>query len=294
MERNVCVIINPSANRGRTAAAEERVRDCFDSFNIPHAVILTRAPGHAAEIAAGAAGKNGSFTDIIAVGGDGTLNEVINGAAGNKIDIGIIPAGSGNDFIKSFTRKKRSLPEWARAALFSPSRAIDAGICNGRYFINGVGIGFDGEVVAARKTNNIGGFVGYLLSVLKLVVTYREQNYSIHIDKEEFNGRYFLITIGNGTTFGGGFRLTPEAVPDDGLLDICLIKKIGLLKRYINIPKAVAGKHKSVREVSFLKAGKLRIKADKPLNAHFDGESYKSESFDIPLLPGFVSMRLPT
>jgi len=249
---------------------------------VPYEMVLTSGPKHATELARSAPGPV-----VVAVGGDGTINEVANGLIGSGKRLGIIPTGSGNDFIKSV--RIPSAPSLALDLLVSGKRVeVDVGIVechenhplvegeafsSQRYFINGVGVGFDAAVAA--KTGEISFLTGvplYLLAVLKTLGPYRSPNFDITIDDFRQRARKLLIAVGNGRCAGGGFYLTPDAKVDDGELDVCLVEDISILNILRVMPRVMRGNHHNMKHVNFLRGKQIMLSAQERFYVHADGE----------------------
>ena len=226
------------------------------------------------------------ITDIVVLGGDGTLNEVINGTRDLSIPLGIIPLGSGNDFVKNI-EIGRTPQEQIDSAVEGIPRSVDIGICNGRRFHNGIGVGFDGRIVHDRSHHPtwLKGHAGYYYHVIKVLGTYNDQKFIIETDGQKQKTRLIGLTIGNGTTFGGGFKLTSRAKIDDGKLDICLIGSMPPLKRFLNIYRLSLGTHWTMKEISYQRVSNLRIHHNNFLQAHIDGEYLGNPPFDIQVIP---------
>jgi len=289
MKRRILVIVNPAAGKGNAKKALPLVREKLLGSGTDFELLLTGHKGHATELARKNAKK---FSDIVVVGGDGTLNEVVNGMAGSRAVLGVVSAGSGNDFLKSMGLCC-DLEEEIFQALNGKARTIDLGVCNGRYFINGVGVGFDGKVVEdmARGGPLFKGPLGYYMTVLKLLFSYREREMTVILDKKIHKEKIFMLTVANGTTFGGGFRITPQAKLDDGILDVCKIRAIGLLRRYVHVREVTKGTHGSMPEVEMLRAKKVRIESPVRTACHIDGEVFGSGPYDIRIVPKAISVR---
>ena len=166
----------------------------------------------------------------------------------------------------------------------------DMAVCNKKYFINGVGIGFDGEVVKTMgKKRILPGHLGYLLTVVQKIFLYREKNVEIFVDNIWRTERMFMITVANGSRYGGGFLVAPQSRIDDGELDIVLIKEIAPLKRISYLPKVETGKHLQLSLIEVLQKNKIIIKSSSVLTAHLDGELMESDVFDIKIEPAKIS-----
>ncbi|MEM6829324.1 MAG: diacylglycerol kinase family protein [Bacteroidota bacterium] len=233
-----------------------------------------------------------TFTDLIIIGGDGTVNEVVNGLK-HDIPIAIIPSGTGNDFIKNIEIGK-TVKEQFKTAIEGKIRHVDLGICNDRKFVNGVGIGFDGQIVEdmfSKRVPLLKGHAAYYYHVLRILAGYRERAFDYQIDGSKIQKELILLTVANGTTFGGGFQLTPDARIDDGLLAVCEIGRFSPIKRFMNIHKLSNGTHDTLSSVRFHQARKVKIEKNLLLYAHIDGERMGRPPFDIQILPGALKIR---
>jgi diacylglycerol kinase (ATP) len=232
------------------------------------------------------------FTDVFIVGGDGTLNFFINRYPNISIPLSIFKGGSGNDFAWKLYGNK-SFEAQLETALNGAAKPVDAGLCNGYYFLNGVGIGFDGEVVQAmgKKRFISAGYLAYLWTVLKKIAFYREKELKLIYNGEEKTGKFFLLSVANGSRYGGGFMVAPHAVVNDGLLDLVEIRCIHRFRRVFYLPKVEKGKHLGLSFVSSTLVKKIIIQSTSKVAAHLDGEFMLSDYFDIELLPGKFRFR---
>ena len=165
-------------------------------------------------------------------------------------------------------------------------RIVDAGICNGRYFLNGVGIGFDGEVVKAMGTKKYfsAGYLAYLLTVARKIFFFEAKHLQVTTSQVIWNGQAFMVTIANGSRYGGGFLVAPQAVVNDGLLDLVIVPEITFLKRIQYLPKVGKGKHLDLTEMS--RSARVTIESGQIMAAHLDGELMESARFEIECLAG--------
>jgi diacylglycerol kinase (ATP) len=233
-----------------------------------------------------------SFTDLVIMGGDGTIHEAVNGLKHN-IPVSIIPAGTGNDYIKCLSIGQ-SLEDQLHTVINGDITEVDLGECNGRKFANGMGVGFDGQIVADmqnRKTPFLSGHAKYYYHVLHILSGYRSRSYRVTVDNKFHDKKMILLTIAKGTTFGGGFKLTPHAKVDDGKLALCEIATIPGWKRYANVLSLQNGSHDRLREVSLTKATSLEIEENPLLEAHIDGEYLGRPPFKIKVLPKALKVR---
>jgi len=251
---------------------------------------FTEYRGHATELVSEQLSQN--YTDLMIVGGDGTLNEAINGLKNRDIPISIISMGTGNDFSKAIKLPK-SLKKQILTAIHGKNTLIDVGSCNERLFINTMGFGFDGKVVEEmeRKGKQFGGHLAYLYTVLRIVTTFPEPTVKFSVDGKTYKQPVFLMAINNGTTFGGGFQITPDAKLDDGLFDICLIGKISPMRRLMNFPKMQLGVHKGMEEIQMLRGKDILVESQPEITAHLDGEMVGQPPFKVKILPKYLLVK---
>lgn len=235
----------------------------------------TTHPGHGTELARALA-RDG-VARVVAVGGDGLVHEVANGlltaGAGNTA-LGIVPAGSGNDFAK-LTGVYRHTPERAIARLVSAMvRRFDVGSVFGEHFVNTLGFGFGPEVVRIRNAMpGLTGFVSYLVPVLRAFAGFIPPEYEVASAERIERGAIMMLEVCNGTTAGGSYRFAPDADPADGMLDACLIRRVGLVRFLRALPRVMRGTHLGMREVAVWRTRELTVRSPHvPLLAHLDGE----------------------
>lgn len=290
MSKKIFVIWNPFAG-GKALKICKKLSEKLNDLQVDYQVFDTNKSKSATRTVAEFLDE--SFTDLIIIGGDGTINESVNGLK-YDIPVSILPAGTGDDFIKNVSIGK-SLDEQIETAINGKVRRIDLGQCNDRKFVNGVGIGFDGQIVedmASKRVPLLSGHAAYYYHVLRILGGYKERKFDYEIDGESLQKDLILLTVGNGTTFGGGFNLMPEAKIDDGLLEICEIGKVSGLRRFLNIHKLSNGTHGSLKEINFYKARSVKVNANDLLFAHIDGERMGKPPFDIKILQKALQLRI--
>ena len=233
-----------------------------------------------------------AFTDVFIVGGDGTLNYFINRYPNISIPLSIFKGGSGNDFAWKLYGNT-SIEAQLETVMKSAPKPVDAGLCNGYYFLNGAGIGFDGEVVQAmgKKRFFSAGYLAYLWTVIKKIAVYREKELKLVYNGEQKTDKFFLLSIANGSRYGGGFKVAPQAVVNDGFLDLVEIRCIHRLRRIFYLPKVEKGKHLDLSFVSATRIKRILIQSSAKVAAHLDGEFMLSDYFDIEVLPGKFKFR---
>ena len=168
------------------------------------------------------------------------------------------------------------------------TKKIDVGKVNGKYFINGLGIGFDAWVVKkSLSVKMLRGNLVYLYSVLTTLFNYKSTHLKIEMNNSHFDNEFFMLTVGNGPALGGGFKLTPNARIDDHLFDICLINTMAIGQILMNLVKVYSGKHIYHPKVETFQTEKLLVKSDKPFAAHVDGEilGYNLTELNISIEP---------
>ncbi|MEA2095326.1 MAG: diacylglycerol kinase family protein [Candidatus Cloacimonadota bacterium] len=283
-------IVNSTAGRGKTGKKINKLVTSVNEHELDYEIELTKAPQHATQLAQEAIGNG--FHNIISVGGDGTLNEVVNGimlsGKSEEVNVGVIPEGGGNDFAMSFELSSNIDKAIDILQKFN-IRKIDVGKIEDRYFVNALGIGFDAR--AAQISNRIkylNGLPRYLLAVLRALAALKPFNAEVKLDNYTYNSPFLLIAIGNGKYTGGGFLLTPEAIVDDGFLDICFIKTITRRRLLSLLPSAIKGQHLKEPEVDLKQSRTIEVTTKTPLPFYTDGELPKLKNplhFKIELFP---------
>jgi YegS/Rv2252/BmrU family lipid kinase len=291
------VILNPAGNRGRCAALRAPLEKALAGGR--GELALTNAPGVAQRIAADAARAGRS---IIAVGGDGTLSEIANGilASGQRVPLGIVPAGSGNDYACQTLKLPRDPLKALEIALRAPPTPMDAGAVNGRFFINSLGVGLDANIAArAERLKRVpllrGKALYQVASVYEIVFQYhRCPQLHVLLDGAAHDARsYAVAAVTIGPTYGGGFHINPSADPTDGVFDVCLIVKPAQMRALRLLPMVKQGRHIDQPEVRQLLVRSLTLEADQPIHAHCDGEVFTAQRFEAHILPGALQIRRP-
>ena len=249
--RNFHFILNPTADRGHAAKAETKIREVMKKAGGGFAVSVTSGPKEAEKIAAEVAND---ADVVVAVGGDGTIHEVVNGLRRAKTTLGVIPVGSGNDFVKMLDIPT-DLDGALRVLMHGTPRKVDLGIVNDRLFVNTIGIGLDAAVARTmNRTRRLRGKTAYRYGILANILFYRNKQIRWSADRENGEVKSILAAVANGTTYGGNFRVAPKALCDDGLLDLVIGGDFGLLKRVQVLPKFKKGRHLDLRP--FILSGK--------------------------------------
>jgi YegS/Rv2252/BmrU family lipid kinase len=290
--RRFLFIVNPAAGKGKQLDKLEKVKSEFSIRSVPFDLYFT-TKDQKADILTSNLIKDNNYTDILILGGDGTINEVINGLGGQRIPISVVSIGSGNDSIKHI-QSGYNFRSQLHTAFNGRIKEVDAGVCNERLFLNGVGIGFDGKVVErmVSKGKRFQGHLAYMAEVLKILLSYQEKSISAVFNGSEINKEILLMTVAKGTTFGGGFMINPFAVNDDGMLDICVIGRIPRWIRISYVLKMKNGGHRNLKPVSFYKSKEVYIRENPLIVAHMDGEFIGHPPFDIKVHPETFQFRI--
>jgi YegS/Rv2252/BmrU family lipid kinase len=296
------LIVNLTAGGGKPHKHLNTVLKYLKENGLNFKVCTTSYQGEAVELAQKAADNGAEL--IVSVGGDGTVNEIVNGIMKSKNDpsLGIIPLGWANDFIKS-TDIPSDIIEACKILIKGKTKKIDIGVINNQiYFANICGVGFDAEVAHLAnqlKTrhpnwNSLNAFVYVFATVKKLLSPFSCHNLKIKFDGQEIHSKILFIAISNGKIYGGRFTITPEAILDDGLLEICLVEEMGRFKYLSIIPKVFKGTHASIKGINFYRAKKVVIQSSEPVLAQVSGEVIEGQkNYIITLLPKSLKLIVP-
>lgn len=276
-------IINPAAgSRDRTEDYRAQIQAVCGE--LAYEIAVSAAPGDCTRLARQAA-ETGEEYRIYACGGDGTLNEVVQGAAGYpNVAVTAFSGGSGNDFAKIFDDPKAfySLPR----LLDAEEATFDLIRCNDDYSLNICSVGLDArigtDVANYKRLPLLSGFRAYAVSTVVNVIRGIAEHYVVHIDDETVDAEQTFICVCNGRFYGGGFNPVPEADPSDGLLDVLLVKKVSRLQVPGVIGKYKDGRYKELpRLVRHIRTKELKILCDKPTAINLDGELRTATTVDI-------------
>lgn len=269
--KQILVIANPAASRGGVTKQLIKMKKLTGEYAAicSFDFMVTENPLHATELARVNAPN---YDLVVAFGGDGTINEVVNGLVEGDTPLGVIPFGTGNDFARS-----AGIPLGLRPALELVCRGTplptDVGIVNGRYFVNAVGIGFDGRTnYEASKIKGLKGPLVILVAIFRTMRFWQAVPITLTVDGQSISGPAYLIGIGNGPSVGGGLKLTPQARLDDGRLSVCHAADIAPWKILLNFPRLKSGTMYKLKEVTMLSGSKITVESEQPLPVHVDGE----------------------
>ena len=263
-------IVNPVAGRGRTDKIWPRLEKVLQERGIAHKAYFTNYKGEATELAKALCEQ---VDRIVVAGGDGTLHEVVQSIAYQNVQLAILPTGTGNDLVRSLGIPRN--PFKALELLFQgDSKKIDVGEVNGRYFINVAGVGFDAEVTHAVNMNykHIKGSGAYLLALVQLLASYRNVPVKVTVGESQFITNALAVAVGNGSYYGGGMKIVPGAILDDGFFHICLVGDVTKLEIIRTLPKIFSGRHVAHPKVVVLKGKEIHIEAGGTMVLQADGE----------------------
>jgi YegS/Rv2252/BmrU family lipid kinase len=306
MTLKTLIILNPTAGKGSAGRKKNEISEYCKAIGLDFDLVETERPGHAIELT-GRAVADG-YEVIVAAGGDGTSNEVINGmmlakrAGVGSAVMGVLPIGRGNDFAYSMYIST----DWKKAADLlknPPRKPLDIGFVvseffpEGRYFGNGVGIGFDAVVGFVATRSKLSGIMSYLVAAIKTIyIFYTAPKVRIELDDQILTLNTLMVSIMNGRRMGGSFQMAPESKCDDGVFDLCVAGEVSRGKIFALIPKFMNGTQASHPAVQFLRSSNVTVTAvEGVLPAHADGETLcvEGKRLVVELLPGQFDLITP-
>ena len=295
------LIVNPAAGAGRTAKKWPHIKEILKNAGLRFEHDITEAPGHAIELAKSAVGKG--YKLVVSVGGDGTINEIVNGiyASGGikDIELGIIGTGTGSDYIRTIG-VSRQYQESCHHLLNPIKKSVDLGVVeflgNGqsskRIFANFAGLGFDAEVVRAttRKFKNFGGKPAYLMGLLSTFMTYKNRIIHLTIDGQKEDRKICTIVMSNGKYGGGSMLIAPDADPCDGLFDVLIIGDVSKPDLLWSLPRIYKGTHLTHPKVTLKRAKVVEIFADNKMSIQADGDLVGEAPARFSVLPSALNI----
>ena len=282
-------IVNPAAGSGFALTAMQKLEKKLTEKNISYRVYQTEMPGHATSIAAELAQKE-EITAVVSVGGDGTAGEVAAGLTGTDKAMGIIPAGTGNDFIKSAGIPND--PDKALDILLNgKTERIDTGIVNDRFFLNVCGTGFDVTVLdyAENEKKKHRGLTPYLLGLIKAIFHYKSVSLRVTADGESEEGKYLICSIANGRYIGGGIPICPESDISDRKLDLVMIRNIRRWQIPFYLPGLMFSRDLKFGITRHRKAESIVIEG-KDMRINIDGDILSMSRAEFRINPGSLML----
>jgi diacylglycerol kinase (ATP) len=302
MEPEMYFIVNPIAAHGRLGREWPDILKALHAAGFYFTFDLTTAPGHATELAR-AARQRGVDT-VVAVGGDGTVHEVVNGLLDEAVvaappdkpeaTLGVIPFGTGADFVRTV-----GIPRDAQGAIarlrVAERRPIDVGHVQyrhdgemrSRFFVNVMGFGFDAAIMERvnRSSKRLTGTWPFLSSLLVQLFTYENKQMTVRSGDLSLSGRVNVLAVCNGRYFGGGMKVGPPAVLDDGVLDVVLVGDLNRLEVLLNLPRIYAGTHLSHPKVKHLRVSELEVETEEEVFIEAEGELLGTAPARLRLIP---------
>ena len=285
----IYAICNPIAGSGRGRIIGGIIERILIEKKLPHKMVTTERPGQATEFALEACAMHADT--VLAIGGDGTALEVARGIIGQDIALGIIPAGTGNDFVKVLGVPLSPI-DALEYILSHPAKSTDVGEINGEVFLNEIGAGFDVSVLdyAAKAKKTFRGILPYLYGVIMTLFRFRSISLTYAIDGgESVTMDAFVVSAANGMKIGGGIPIAPQARVDDGKLDVAIvgkIKKIKLISRLIGLMR---GKILSFPETKYYRAESITFSVPE-MRVNIDGEIMREKTVTARVLPGALKI----
>jgi len=292
---DIVVIVNPGAAGGKALKAVPVINRTLEALDCPYAIYVTKERGDAIQAARSYA--ESGVSRILAVGGDGTVNEVANGIyqSGSDTALGLVPVGHGTDLARHLGTTRQVDLAVQRACQGEPAR-IDLGLAKyadntERAFINIAGLGFDAIVASkAQKSRLPGGNLPYLGSALTTLVGFQNLQVTIDADGQRIETAGVFVQIANAQYMGGGYHFAPMAAMDDGLLDVCIVGDFGKFELIRAIPSVYKGKHVTHSKFSHVTAKCITIETSTPAMVQLDGELVGQTPVQFSVLPAAIAL----
>jgi diacylglycerol kinase (ATP) len=295
-------LVNPASDNGATGRRWPGLAHRAAHLGLTGETFFSERPGHLIELARAAV--DGGATLVVAVGGDGTLNEVVNGIAGRDVDLATIPLGTGMDFGRTYGIPTK-FEDAVRVALEGTPRTIDAGrvafrTWSGedavRWFANVGSVGMSGAV--AQRANGmskaLGGKATFFYALTRVFFEWDNTEVTVRLDGEERRGKMHDVIVANGVWHGGGMKLAPDARSDDGAFDVVLIGDVGKVDFLTTAPKLYKGKHIGHPKIEVVRAARVEVDAAERLPIELEGEQVGTTPATFEVVPGALRIRVPT
>lgn len=302
--RQPCVILNPKAGSGKTLQVWPRLQPLFEGRLGPVKALFTDAPGHATKLARGAIDSGADL--VIAIGGDGTLNEVVNGffangkALSEQAAVALLPLGTGGDFKRSAALPETS-EEVIRAIAEQQLRRVDVCLARfhsydgkplERYFVNVAGFGLGGEVAISAKSNFLTRYSGtgaFFWATAVSFLTYRARRVRLAFDEDAtLETSIMEVALGNGQFQGGGMQVCPRATLDSGSVDVSVVRKAGFFEFLAALPYLYSGRIYSHPKCDFFRARRILAESDEEVSIQVDGEAVGTLPLEVETVPGAI------
>ncbi|MCF6094666.1 diacylglycerol kinase family lipid kinase [Microaerobacter geothermalis] len=294
-------IINPCAGNQRAEKIWSQLSRYLDRREISYHYYMTKYPRHAVQLTQSAIQQEKEIDAIVAIGGDGTVNEVIEGMVTSTIPFGYIPAGSGNDFARYYQIPSHPI-EAFEIIMKKKTISIDIGKMTNGYFVSSLGAGFDAQI--ALKTNRsfykkwlnlLGiGKLSYVITVLKEIFLYVPTSLKIIINEKEFHySKVWFAAVTNIPYYGGGMKISPNAVPNDGMLEVIIVSQLNRWQLLRFFPQVFKGTHIHLPQVKVLYGSEITVNMEPSTPVHADGEIKGETPIKITLLQQKMNIIVP-
>lgn len=304
MDGPVVFVVNPASANGSTWRRWPEIAHRAAELGLSGESLLSERRGHAAELAQRAAEDGAAL--VVAVGGDGTVNEVVNGLLavdGARPELAVIARGTGTDLVRHF-RIPTKLDGAVRTARDGAARPLDAGRVSYRgwdgeeasaYFANAASAGMSGAVAQRANSSSkaLGGRASFLYATLAVFARWHASEMDVEVDDERRSGLMYDAIVANCRYLGGGMAMTPDAVPDDGLLDVLLIGDITRRDLALTLPKVYRGTHLPHPKAEALRGRRVTVRSDTPVPVELDGEQPGTTPATFEVVPDALRLRVP-
>jgi YegS/Rv2252/BmrU family lipid kinase len=297
-------VVNPASGGGAAGRRWPQVAERAAAFGLEGDALITERPGHAVELAELAATNGANL--IVVVGGDGTLNEIVNGLTRTPrmdVDLALVPSGTADDFARSFGIPRdveRALElaggSTARTLDIGRARFLDhAGAESERHFVNFAGAGISGAIARRGEQTSrlLGARVAYFWATVAVFSRWKSAEMRVRADGEQREGRMHEVFVANGGYAAGGMRVAPQADTGDGLLETVLIGDFSKPEFMVTFPKIYRGTHVGHPKVEVLRARRVSVEAAAPLPVVLDGEQPGTTPAEFEVVPGALRLRVP-
>jgi diacylglycerol kinase (ATP) len=294
-------LVNPASENGATGRRWPQLAHEAAQRGLSGNALLSERPGHLSELARSAVDDGAEL--LVVVGGDGTLNEVVNGIAERDVELAVVPRGTGWDFVRTYGIPRR-IDRAVDVALHGKTLEIDlgrvtyrawSGADETRWFANVASVGMSGAVAkrANETTKALGGKISYFWSVIAVFARWQVGEVRVSVDDVERAGRMHDVIVANGRYFGGGMMIVPDASSDDGLLDVLLIGDLTKRDLMFTLPKTYRGKHLPHPKAELLRGRVVTVDSTSPLPVELDGEQPGTTPVRVEIVPRALKLRVP-
>jgi diacylglycerol kinase (ATP) len=285
------VFVNPIAGGGKCRKAYPAIVSTLRGAGVVCDVIVSQYPGQITEVSSELAALG--YQTVIACGGDGTVNELVNGIAGTPTALGIVPMGTANDFAVNMGISK-DIKLACKIIEEGRTRKIDLVRVRDDKFFAGTGcIGFDAEVAAfasGRRKENSNPFLWHVLGALLKFVSYRAKTVELRFNGGRYFGEVLLVAFGNVPSYARGMLITPGAVPDDASLDICVVRPMPRWRLLSVFPSVYKGTHVNNKRVTVSRAGSVYVQSVGPMALYADGDFMTTTPFRLEVMPRHLNV----